>query len=57
MRKDVEGDTSGCFKKLLVAQLSGSRDESPTFDLTAAKKDARALHQAGEKQWGTDESV
>ena len=57
MEKDVKGDTSGCFKKLLVAQMAGGRDESPTYDLTAAKKDAQALYQAGEKKWGTDESM
>ena len=57
MEKDVKGDTSGCFRKLLVAQMACTRSESPTFDLTAAKKDAQALLQAGEKKWGTDESM
>ena len=57
MEKDVKGDTSGCFRKLLVAQMACTRSESPTFDLTAAKKDAQVLLQAGEKKWGTDESM
>ena len=57
MEKDVKGDTSGFFKRLLVAQINASRDESPTFDRTAAKRDAKALFEAGEKKWGTDESV
>ena len=57
MEKDVKGDTSGCFRKLLVAQMACARSESATFDLTAAKKDAQALLQAGEKKWGTDESM
>ncbi len=57
MEKDVKGDVSFNFQKVLVAQMSANRDESPTFDLTAAKKDAQALYQAGEKQWGTDESM
>ena len=57
MEKDVKGDVSFNFQKVLVAHMSANRDESPTFDLTAAKKDAQALYQAGEKQWGTDESM
>ena len=57
MDKDVKDDTSGHFKKLLVAQMSGKRSEDPKFDRTAAKNDAAALYQAGEKKWGTDEST
>lgn len=57
MEKDVKGDTSGNFRKLLVAQMSGKRDENPKFDRTAAKQDAKALQQAGEDKWGTDEST
>lgn len=57
MEKDVKGDTSGDFRKLLVAQMSGNRSEKPEFDRTAAKNDAKALYEAGEKKWGTDEST
>lgn len=57
MEKDVKGDTSGFFKRLLVAQINAGRDENPTFDRTAAKRDAKALFEAGEKKWGTDEST
>ena len=56
MVKDVIDDTSGYFRKLLEYQMKGNRDESKEFDLTAAKSDAQALYNAGEKQWGTDES-
>ena len=56
MADDVKGDTSGYFRKVLLAQMSGNRSESSEYDLTAAKQDAQALYQAGEKKWGTDES-
>ena len=56
MADDVKGDTSGYFRKVLLAQMSGNRSESNEYDLTAAKQDAQALYQAGEKKWGTDES-
>lgn len=57
MQKDVEDDTSGHFRRLLVAQIQGNRDESKTFDRTAAQDDAQALFKAGEAKWGTDESM
>ena len=43
MADDVKGDTSGYFRKVLLAQMSGNRSESSEYDLTAAKQDAQAL--------------
>ncbi|XP_071808999.1 annexin A4-like [Asterias amurensis] len=57
MEKDCIGDTSGHFKRLLVSMCQGNRDEGNTVDLAKAKDDANKLYQAGEKKWGTDESV
>ena len=56
MKKDVKDDTSGNFLKVLEYQMNGNRDESKEYDLTSTKSDAQALYNAGEKQWGTDES-
>ncbi|XP_055333553.1 annexin A6-like [Paramacrobiotus metropolitanus] len=57
LEKDVSGDTSGHFKRILVACLTGNRQEGPYVDLAKAKQDAEALYKAGPKKWGTDEAT
>ena len=56
LEEDIAGDTSGHFKRLLIGLLQANRDESKEFDRNKAKQDAQAMHEAGEKKWGTDES-
>uniref|UniRef100_A0A3B4AGJ5 Annexin n=1 Tax=Periophthalmus magnuspinnatus TaxID=409849 RepID=A0A3B4AGJ5_9GOBI len=53
--KDVAGDTSGNFAKLLLALVQTKRDE-PTnvVDYEKIDEDARALYEAGVKRKGTD---
>ncbi|KAK5864449.1 hypothetical protein PBY51_015690 [Eleginops maclovinus] len=53
LEKDICGDTSGHYQKLLVILLQGSREEG--VDEERIDKDAKALFDAGEGKFGTDE--
>ncbi|XP_060927003.1 annexin A3a [Limanda limanda] len=53
--RDLRRDVSGDFSKALLLLLEAKRDESVTVDERLARKDAKALQQAAEKKWGTDE--
>lgn len=59
LEKDVAGDTSGDYQKLLLALLEGKRqDPSTHVNPLLAEADAKALNRAGEQQWlSTDEAT
>ncbi|XP_047425945.1 annexin A3b [Mugil cephalus] len=52
---DLESEVSGDYGKALLILAEGKRDESTNVDAAKAKADAKALYEAGEKKWGTDE--
>lgn len=56
LEKDIIGDTSGHLKRLLVGLVQANRSDSNEVDRMKANQDAKALYEAGEKKWGTDES-
>uniref|UniRef100_A0AC34Q614 Annexin n=1 Tax=Panagrolaimus sp. JU765 TaxID=591449 RepID=A0AC34Q614_9BILA len=56
LERDLIGETSGHFKRLLVSLCAGGRDESNYTDPLRANQDARNLYRAGEQRLGTDES-
>ena len=57
LQKDVESETSGTSKRLLVSLLQGNRSENTHPNQEERTKNAKELYEAGEKKWGTDESM
>ncbi|KAM4720173.1 annexin A3b [Anableps anableps] len=55
MTHDLKSEVSGDYGKALLILAEGKRDESTNVDTAKAKADAKALYEAGEKKWGTDE--
>lgn len=55
--KDIENETSGIFKKILISFLQGNRSENPNPDIEECEDYARKLNELGEKKWGNDESI
>uniref|UniRef100_A0A8C5Q2J2 Annexin n=1 Tax=Leptobrachium leishanense TaxID=445787 RepID=A0A8C5Q2J2_9ANUR len=55
LEKDIVSDTSGDFRKLMVALAKGKRqEESSVVDYEKIDQDARELYEAGVKRKGTD---
>ncbi|VDN12109.1 unnamed protein product [Dibothriocephalus latus] len=57
LEKDIKGDTSGDFERVLVSMLQGCREESLVANPQQAAADADTLYHAGEKRIGTDEAA
>uniref|UniRef100_A0A8C1CHJ4 Annexin n=1 Tax=Cyprinus carpio carpio TaxID=630221 RepID=A0A8C1CHJ4_CYPCA len=53
---DLKSEVSGDFEKTLLILAEGKRDESTNVDVAKAKEDAKIMYEAGEKNWGTEES-
>jgi len=56
LEADLEGETSGNFKRLLVSQCNAMRESGEEVDDDRAREDANRIYEAGEGQFGTDES-
>ncbi|OQV18538.1 Annexin A11 [Hypsibius exemplaris] len=56
LRKDIEGDTSGYFRRLLIAELQVPRNEADEIFLYQAYHEALALWETGPKKWAQDEA-
>lgn len=57
LESDIESETRGDFKRLLVAVLQCQREDCDEVDEDAAEADATELYEAGEDRWGTDETA
>ncbi|XP_054791582.1 annexin D5-like isoform X3 [Prosopis cineraria] len=57
LEHDIERNTSGDHKKILLAYISSPRLEGPEVNREMAEKDAKVLYKAGEKKLGTDEKT
>ena len=57
LEKDVEGDTSFNFKKLLITLLQCNRSQNKNPDKQKCIQIAEELYNAGEKKLGTNEQV
>ncbi|KAK3743022.1 hypothetical protein QZH41_009286 [Actinostola sp. cb2023] len=53
----IKDETSGDLCDLLTGLLQGERLTTESYDEDAAYDDAERLLEAGEKRWGTDESM
>ncbi|XP_060764845.1 annexin A3-like [Neoarius graeffei] len=52
---DLKSEVSGDLGETLLILAEGKRDDNKNVDAAQAKDDAKALYEAGEKKWGTDE--
>lgn len=57
LEADIEDDTSGDVRHLLVSLLQANRDEGYEVDEDLAQEDATSLFEAGEAMCGTDETI
>lgn len=56
LEKDIVSETSGDFRRILVAMLQAQRDENPHVNQAQVEVDVDTLYECGEGRIGTEES-
>ncbi|XP_033118728.1 annexin A13-like [Anneissia japonica] len=56
LEDDLRSETRGDFERMLVGLSAAGRDDSTEVNHEKVDADAKALYEAGEKKFGTDES-
>ncbi|XP_045032148.1 annexin A4 [Daphnia magna] len=54
---EIESDTSGPYRRLLIQMAEGRRDETNLVDMAAVQKDVDDLYEGGPAMEGTNEAV
>jgi len=55
--EDIKSECSGDLERILVAVASAGREQCEEVDYELAATEAKALYDAGEGRWGTNEKV
>jgi len=57
LEEEIEDELSGDLKRLMVSLLAAGKSDDETVNTEKCDNDVKNLYEAGEGQWGTDETL